>query len=108
MPHTIEGTITPLKDNIIVVDIEEGTRKTFSGIIIMDDNMKDRGIRPRWSCVWSVGENVDYLTKGEWILIEHGRWTRGIELDSGETIRMIDPDSILLVTAEDPREEFLS
>ena len=33
----------------------------------------------------------------EWILVEHGRWTRGCKIDNGEkelVIRMIEAESI--------------
>jgi hypothetical protein len=43
---------------------------------------------------------------GEWILLEHGRWTRGVtvELEDGTdiVIRRADTKAILMVTDEDP------
>ena len=38
------------------------------------------------------------MNVGDWVLVEHGRWTRGLEITlSGEpiTIRMVEAESIL-------------
>lgn len=113
MPATIynyvKGDLTPLRDHILVVNMEKGETITKSGLIIMDDNGKDRGIRPRWAQVYKVGANVDYVSPGEWVLLEHGRWTYGIELelpeaDEGEVfyVQRADPNGILLVSDEYP------
>jgi co-chaperonin GroES (HSP10) len=83
MPSTvynkISGDLRPIKDHVLVINMEQGDKVSKGGVIILDDNGKDRGIRPRWCQVWKVGsENTD-LEQGQWILVEHGRWTYGIE-----------------------------
>ena len=105
----ITGNVIPLSDQILVVNMEQGEKVTQSGLIILDDNGKNQGIRPRWAQVYKVGKNIDYLNPGEWILINHGRWTYGVplelpEADEGEIfyLQRVDPEGILLVTDEKP------
>lgn len=99
---TIIGTIRPLKGKVLVHRVESGSRLTKSGIIIPDDDGKERGIRERWGQVYAVGPNIDDVKVGDWVLIKHGRWTRGIDVENNgtrTTIRQIDwPDAVLLVS----------
>jgi co-chaperonin GroES (HSP10) len=104
---TVHGDIKPLKNRVLVHNIEEGEYITKGGIIVLDDNGKERGIRERWAQIYSLGPDIDDLEVGNWILIKHGRWSRGIDVvdSTGEknTIRMVDyPDAILLVSEEKP------
>jgi len=39
--------ITPIKGKVLVHNIETGDKRTKSGIIILDDDGKDHGIRER-------------------------------------------------------------
>jgi hypothetical protein len=78
-----------------------GDTTTNGGIIILSDDGKDRGIKPRWGQVFAKGpENDDPYDVGDWILVEHGRWTRGydLELDNGETItlRTVEAESVMM------------
>lgn len=102
----IANTITPLKHKVLVHNIEEGSRRTHGGVILLDDNGKEVGIRERWSQVYALGPGVDDLAIGDWILLKHGRWSRGINIEIGgtfTTIRQVDyPDAILLVSKECP------
>lgn len=100
-------TFTPLKGKIFVSNLEHGMRLTRGGLIIPDDNMKDRGVHARWGKVYTLGSDIDYLTTGEWVLIKHGRWSTGVDLEiDGESVRiwMIEPESIELVSDVDPNE----
>lgn len=101
----LDRDVSPLKDHILVHNMEQGEKVTKGGIILSDDNGKDRGIRPRWCQVYKVGANIDYVKEGEWILVEHGRWTYGVplELDGNEFyIQRVDVDGILLAQADKP------
>lgn len=62
-------------DKVIAVDLEHGERKTKSGIVLRDDDGKTHGIRCRWAKVYCRGEKADQIEEGQWILIEHGRWS---------------------------------
>jgi co-chaperonin GroES (HSP10) len=103
--NTFEGDLNPIQDHVLVINMEKGDKVTKGGIITLDDNGKDRGIRPRWCQVWKVGhKNTDGLESGQWLLVEHGRWTYGFETttDEGESlyIQRVDPKGILLVSDE--------
>lgn len=105
-PTVHAAEFTPLKDNIFVVEMEGRVQKTKAGIIIPDDNMKEHGIKPRWGRVWHVGPDITDVKPGEWVLVEHGRWTAKITIDlAGEKIDCwkIDPKAILLVSQTEER-----
>ena len=98
----------PIHDNVFVSDLDSGPHITAGGIIRPDDNMTATGVHPRWGCVWAVGPEIKDIKVGEWVLVEHARWTNSIdfELPSG-TVRVwkIDwPNAVLLATPDDPRE----
>ena len=100
--------LIPIKDRVFVTDMESGERVTRGGIIITDDDGKERGIRDRWARVFAVGPDAaDDLKKGDWILVAHGRWTPGVDLEtSNGTVRvwLVEyPESVLVVSDEDPR-----
>ena len=106
--HFITGDFfRPLHDTLFVSNLDHGVHKTRGGIILLDDNMTDRGIHDRWAQVWAVGPEISDLIVGEWVLVKHGRWTTGIEMlieGKRQTIWKIDyPDAIMLVTDVDPR-----
>lgn len=109
MPATILNKITghvePLYDHVLVVNMEKGETITKGGIHVLDDNGKDRGIRPRWCQVWRVGPDQTELELGQWILVEHGRWSYGIEVTIPEGmedeifyVQRVDIKGILGVT----------
>ena len=82
--NAISGTLRPIKNRVIVSDMYFGEQKTKSGLIITADDGKTRGIYPRWGRVHAKGpENNEPYNVGDWILIEHGRWTRSVNIDEG-------------------------
>jgi len=91
---------------VLVHNIEGGEQRTKGGIILRDDNGKDHGIRQRWAQVYAVGPDITDVKPGEWCLIKHGRWSRGVPLNTGKeiiTVRQVDwPDAILVVTDQPP------
>lgn len=103
--------LIPLHDTIIVSDMEFTERISNGGIIIMNDDMKSAGIRPRWAKVYAVGPKVKDIEVGQYIMIAHGRWTRGITIDTPEgekVIRKVDNNDILLISDEKPQDETMS
>jgi co-chaperonin GroES (HSP10) len=108
------NTVIPLNDNVLVTDMSFEYRVTAAGIILPPDDGKDSGIRPRWAKIYAVGplQTDPELVPGKYILISHGRWTRGIdlELENGEkmTIRKVDLNEILLVSDEPVHDETIS
>jgi len=102
----VTGTLRPLGDKVLITDMEFGMEKTKGGILLHSDDGKSQGIHPRWARVYLVGPKQQDIKSGDWILLEHGRWTRSFqyETDSGEelTMRMADNKAILLVSDEKP------
>lgn len=100
--------IIAIRDSVIVSDMDFGEQKTSSGIILRSDDGKVHGIKPRWGKVYKVGPEQTDVREGQWILIEHGRWTRGLEIDDGDgvkTIRKVDTKCILAVSDQTPTTE---
>lgn len=109
-PHKIQN-FRALKDWVVVQDMQFDERITTSGVILLNDNGKGNGIRPRWGRVYAVGPEQTSVTAGQWICVAHGRWTRGVKVqdESGETtLRKIDPKDILLVADERPEDDTMS
>jgi hypothetical protein len=98
--------LRPLPKNIFAV-IEMGERKIGS-IVIRDDNGRDHGIRARWAKVWRVAEDIDYVKPGQWILVEHGRWSMTITTKDDHSnefkFQKIDPNGIMCVSDEQPED----
>ena len=84
---------------VIVEDLERGEQATKGGIVLRDDNGKSEGIRARWAKVYAIGPDVENIAVGNWILIQHGRWTRGIEYED-KTLYMVDWPSAVYACAD--------
>jgi hypothetical protein len=83
--------LRPLGKSVIVSDMNFEERISTGGIIIMTDNGKSTGIRPRWG--------------QDWVCVEHGRWTRGIDIEDENgkiTLRRVDPKDIMMTADEKP------
>ena len=104
--NTIKGKPRAIGNRVLVTDMYFGEQKTKSGLIIGNDDGKTRGVYPRWGKVYSKGpDNHDPYEVGQWILVEHGRWTRGMTIDTGEgefEIRMVESESVLAYSDEKP------
>jgi len=99
--------VKAIGNRVLVKDMYFGEQKTKGGIIIGDDDGKTRGIYPRWGKVYAKGpENDDDYEIGQWVLVEHGRWTRGLKIelpDDGEVeLRMVEAESILAYSDTKP------
>lgn len=110
--NAVKGKITPLGDKVFVNNMNFGEQVTTGGIVLMGDDAKDHGIRPRWAQVWAVGkDHAEEFSVGDWILIEHGRWTRGIpyEYEDGTetTIRMVENKAIIMWDIEQPKDAII-
>ena len=100
---TTDMTLVPIKDHILVTDIEQGMAITAGGIIIPDADGKVEGIQPRWARVVSKGPTESDVEIGQWVLVEHGRWTRGVKDKTEQVLRMIENKAIIMTCNEDPR-----
>jgi len=94
-------SIRTLKDYVLVTDMNFKEKVTKSGILIPSSDGKLEGIYARWARVYAIGNQQTDVKIGQYVLVKHGRWTRGslIEDQDGEkTIRRIDANDILLVS----------
>lgn len=103
----IKGEVRAIRGDVLVTDMHFGETKTSGGIIIQSDDAKAHGVKPRWAKVYAKGsENNDPYEVGDWVLIEHGRWTRKIEIENekGEKIDLqkVEVGSILAWQDEAP------
>ena len=105
------NAVRPVKDHVIVCDMNFDARTSLSGIWIPSTNGKLEGIHPRWGKVYAVGAEQTEIKVGQWVCVKHGRWTRGLEIEdsSGEkTIRRIDNDDILLISDDPVADEVIA
>lgn len=103
-PKQIQS-IKALNEHVLVSDMHFGERRLGSGIVLMNDDGKGEGIRPRWAKVFAVGPDQTDVSVGQWVLVAHGRWTRANEIEiDGEVIKLrrIDQNDILLISDEQP------
>lgn len=102
----VKGTIRPLGDGVLLSDMEFGEETTKSGIILTSDNGKVQGIKPRWGKVWAIGPEQTDVKVGDWVLMEHGRWSRAAEYENDDgtitKIQKADVKAMLLVSDEKP------
>jgi co-chaperonin GroES (HSP10) len=101
----IDGNIKPLRDSVIITEMDFSGRQLASGVILLGDDGKTDGIRPRWAKVYAVGPEQSDVSVGQWVLVEHGRWSRGLKIvKDGEeiVIRRADPQAIIFVSNDRP------
>jgi len=96
-----------LQNYVIVTDMNFKEKISHGGIIIPNSDGKLEGIHARWGKVYAVGPRQQDIRAGQYVLVRHGRWTRGtlIEDQEGEkTIRRVDDADILMVS-DDPQQD---
>ena len=102
----IKGNLRAIGNKVLVSNMYFGEQTTKSGLILRNDDGETRGIYPRWGQVYDKGpENTEEYNVGDWVLIEHGRWTRGISIETDTDkleIRMVENESILAVSDKKP------
>jgi co-chaperonin GroES (HSP10) len=100
--------IRPIRDHVLVADMNFDEQYTASGIFIPSDDGKSEGVKPRWCRVWAIGPEQTDFQIDEWIFVEHGRWTRGVEVEEDDgtavTIRRVDLNAIMLSADEKPND----
>ena len=109
-PHKVKK-LKALGNTILVSEMVFDERISTGGIIIPNDDMKSSGIRPRWAQVYSIGPDQKDVNVGQYILVSHGRWSRGIDIEDSEgkkTIRKVDPNDVLLVSDKPVRDSTMS
>jgi co-chaperonin GroES (HSP10) len=109
----IKGKVRPIHDDVLVCDMHMGEMKTAGGIIIGSDDGKAHGVKPRWARVYAKGpENNDPYEIGDWILIQHGRWTRKVKIENEHgdevEIQKVELESILAWQDEEPNVNYIA
>ena len=103
--------VRPLAKDLLVIDMDMGEMKTAGGIVIQSDDGKTHGVKPRWAKVYKVGEDCEIdVAPGQWVLIEHGRWTRKIKIDDGEgekEFQKVEVKSVIAVADERPNDFYI-
>lgn len=102
--------IKALSKDVLVIDMDMGEQKTAGGLVIQSDDGKAHGVKPRWAKVYRVGSEVDFVKEGQWVLIEHGRWTRKIKIDDGEgekEFQKVETKSIIAVANQKPNDFYI-
>jgi co-chaperonin GroES (HSP10) len=108
--NVVKGKINPIRDNVLITDMEFGEERTTTGIIIQSLDGKTEGIKARWGRVWAIGPEQKDVSIGDWICVAHGRWTRGIKVEENGhelTVRRVDNNDILLVSDYKPDGVYL-
>ncbi len=102
--------VRAIRNDVIISNMDFGEIKTASGIVIGSDDGKAHGVKPRWAQVYKVGPEQTDIKVGQWIYIEHGRWTRKIKIHDGEgehEIQKVDVNGILIVADEKPNDAYI-
>jgi hypothetical protein len=111
-PHDLSrNQIRALNDWVLVSDMSFNERTLSSGVILLGDDGRADGIRPRWGKVYAIGPNQKDVQEGQYVLVSHGRWTRGIDIEDEtgkKSIRRIDPKDILLISDEPRIDDTIS
>ncbi len=99
--------IKPLHKNVLARMIEGyGERKTASGLILQDQDGTEESIRPRWFEVAFVGPEQEDVAAGDYVLVAHGRWSRGIDVvghqRAEDKIFLLDLEEILGTSKVNP------
>lgn len=102
----IKGKLNPIHDDVLVYGMHFGETVTKGGIIMQSDDAKAHGVKSRWAKVYAKGsENNDDYNTGDWILIEHGRWTRKVQIDDPDLgkieVQKVEKSAILAVGEDD-------
>ena len=108
----VTGTLRPLGDGVLLCDMEFGTEVTKGGIVLPSDNGKVQGIKPRWGRVWAIGPDQKDVKVGDWVLMEHGRWSRAAEYENEDgtitKLQKADVNAMLILADEKPSDIYRS
>jgi co-chaperonin GroES (HSP10) len=103
--------VRPLSKDLFVINMDMGEQITAAGIVVASDDGKAHGVKPRWAQVYKVGSECSINVKeGQWILIEHGRWTRKIKIDDGlgeKEFQKVEVKSVIAVADERPNDFYI-
>ncbi len=99
--HTNASSIDVIEDHVLVDLIESTGERTVNGLIIPGEDSNERGIRARWARVFKVGPKQDDIKEGQWVMVKHGEWTRGVLINEN-VYRRVNPKEVFLVSDDQP------
>jgi co-chaperonin GroES (HSP10) len=103
--------VRPLSKDLFVINMDMGEQTTAAGVVIKSDDGKAHGVKPRWAEVYKVGTDCEINVKeGQWVLIEHGRWTRKIKIDDGngeKEFQKVEVKSVMAVADQRPNDFYI-
>ncbi len=101
----------PLSKDLLVINMDMGEQTTKGGIVVLSDDGKAHGVKPRWAQVYKVGSSCEIDVKeGQWVLIEHGRWTRKIKINDGDgekEFQKVEVKSVIAVVDQRPNDFYI-
>ncbi len=80
-------------------------KTTAGGIIIKDNDMSESSVRPRWFKVYSVGDDIDWITEGKYVLVDHGRWSNGMKVSDDLKLYLLDNKDCLATVDDNPMDD---
>lgn len=100
--------IYPIRDKVLgrMLDPVGGAKTTAGGVIVVEQDMTDGAIRPRWFEVTHVGPEQQDVVAGQYVLVPHGRWSRGLDVNGTHRVEdfvfLIDHTDILGIQDDRP------
>ena len=99
--------LKPLPGRLYCKALETGLRTSAGGIVLTDDNNATAGaggVRPRWFEVINVNidTNPDDIKIGDYVLVEHGRWSRRFSGTDIDHYSIVEEKAVLLVSEDAP------
>lgn len=96
--------VKAMRNKILAEMIDDPGEETTTagGIILLSKDGTEQAVRPRWFKVYSLGEDIDWLTEGAYVLVDHGRWSNGIKVDEELKVYLLDNKDCLMISEENP------
>ena len=100
--------LTPLKDNVIakMIELPGAMRKSKGGVLLTEGQQSEDFVRARWFVVAHVGPKQKEISVGQYVLVSHGRWSRGLDLDGThieeDKLFLLDNNELLMVSDDYP------
>lgn len=87
--------LNPLKDSILFTFIDnivggQFVTHTRSGILLTNKNTDDTANNPRWGKVLAIGNTVQDVKVGDFVLIAPLRWTLGFKYDGVDIWKTVE------------------
>ena len=99
--------VKAMRDKILaeMIDKPDQEKKTAGGIIITEKDATESAVRPRWFKVYSVGDGIDWITEGKYVLVDHGRWSKGMQEGNDLKLYLLDNKDCLLESENNPMDD---